>query len=449
MANEWQTEVCRVGEETLESILSFWESVPSDLQNNLLEYLHLQILIHHPQRDGAFLEGSTYVHNNENWQRGLYHLYQLITQYVQMISSGKKFAMRVPSDDHQMIPHVLVQLAARLCHKIFQDSSACGVVDITQFNIPSTSTQGGRSNKRRKIEIGLEYLVTMLREDGSSPNAIVWYQILHELLVSHRSFFSRDRCGLMLDLFTYILSTCTVISVQHHILRCLEALAHQYNIVYPECNTKEDLRYGKWLAVWDITLRLISGKQCSRIGLKLVRTLVHLSLVIPDTSIFKLFYQGMNFDEEALATLKLLLCTVPLPSTFRIDSVVFSRSQHSDSRKSLLQAVLPSNPEGPLTSLESPYLLGQVLLILRHRDSRHSLDEIQLALNCEVSNFDESLYPLQKLEELLIFSSIASNIPKHQHLYTKECKTLAAKELRILPIIQEEIVDWVSCITQQ
>nr|XP_053628543.1 uncharacterized protein LOC128685925 [Cherax quadricarinatus] len=61
MANEWRELLCSIGEETFDVILGMWEERPTPLQIHWMEYLTLQIMIHHPQKGGEMNEVSSFV----------------------------------------------------------------------------------------------------------------------------------------------------------------------------------------------------------------------------------------------------------------------------------------------------------------------------------------------------------------------------------------------------
>ncbi|XP_037782808.1 serine-protein kinase ATM-like [Penaeus monodon] len=262
MAGEWRQLVCSIGEETFNHVLAMWDSRPSLRQSQLLEYLNLLILVHDPQ-EGTHKEGSIST-DPITWQRCLHRLYQLIHDHLSQLSTKNKLSgvSGSFSADQQTIPQNLVLLSARLCSKIFQDTANYGVLDITQSSSTQTNadmsvTQAGKANKRRRIEVGLQPLTSKLKEEGTHPHVIPWYQILLELLKSYSGIFDPERCLLMLDMFTCTLGESRVAFVQEHIIQCLGALALQYNKVFPEKSAHKQMRSGKWSPVWDLVLRCV------------------------------------------------------------------------------------------------------------------------------------------------------------------------------------------------
>lgn len=452
MAPEWRYIICRVGEDTLNPVLSMWENVASARQDMLMEYLNLQILIHHPQEDGAFHENSNYVNDAGIWRRGLHQIFQLIHDYLQQNCVKLKFiSVSNAVEDINTIPHLLVLLASRLCHKLYVDNGDNGTLDITLSTQNASISQGGRSAKRRRIEVGFQPLLSMLREEGTMHHCIPWYQILLELLSSYKLFFDEEKCSVLLELFTCILAECTEVAVQHHLIRCLEGLAHRYNEVFPPNKVEDELRSGKWTLVWDMTLRLVSGKLCSRPGLKLIRVLMELDLIIPNINIFKLFCEGhVSMTEEALTTLRVLLQKVSLPNSFKSESAALFGSQVRDARQSILQAVLPNPAEGPVAALEAPTVLAQILLMLRHRDTKFVEDDLGLgsASKPQVESNNPE-HELKRIEDMFILYTFSCDIPKMSHCLKEETRKVASKELKIVAEEEKKIIDHVSAFMSQ
>ncbi|XP_068241654.1 serine-protein kinase ATM isoform X2 [Palaemon carinicauda] len=452
MAPEWRYVICRVGEDTLNPVLSMWENVASARQDMLMEYLNLQILVHHPQKDGAFNENSSYVNDSGIWRRGLHQIFQLIHDYLQQNSVKLKFiSLSNPVEDINTIPHLLVLLASRLCHKLFVDTGEHGTLDIT-LNTQSTSiSQGGRAAKRRRIEVGFQPLLSLLREEGTMHHCIPWYQILLELLKSYKLFFDEEKCSVLLELFTCILAECTEVVVQHHMIRCLEGLACRYNEAFSSNHAKDDLRSGKWTPIWDMTLRLVSGKLCSRPGLKLIKTLMDLDLVIPNVNVFKLFYEGhVSMTEEALAALKVLLQKVSLPNSFKSESAALFGGQVKDAHQTILQAILPNPTEGPVTALEAPTVLAQILLMLRHRDTKCAENHLGLASVRKLQN--EGNIPeneLKRLEEIFILCTFSCDIPKIGNHVDEQTREVVSSELKIVAEEEKKMIDHIFLFMKQ
>ncbi|XP_042205205.1 serine-protein kinase ATM-like [Homarus americanus] len=454
MGSEWRYLVCSVGEETLNSVLTMWESCPSARQTHWLEYINLQILIHCPQKDGKMSEESTFIHDSPRWQQCLHHIYQLLVDHLDEIALKNKVTQGSSLNAKPYtIPPLLVTLIARLCHKIFEDAKGYGVLDVTQLSsIQTSGTVGNRPNKRRKIEVGLQPLACMLREQGMELHTIPWYQILHEMLKSYTAFFDQARCSLMLELFTHNLSECRKPTIQEHIIRCLEALAHQYNRIYPQNDTEHELRMGKWTPAWDLTLRLVSGKQCTQSGLELLQSLMETGLVSPTSSVFKLFYQGyVDMNETALSTLLVVFSLVPLPKYFKIESAVLLEDQVKEARINLLHMLLPVYYEGcgvtgsmvSVASLQSPSLLAQILLLLKHRDPRFAQNERKTLIEHKqkISSTQKNSGFLTRLEESYRLATFLCDLPKSQHIGNdsiqlqanfKEVKSLQKEEQQIL-----------------
>ncbi|XP_071544823.1 serine-protein kinase ATM [Panulirus ornatus] len=463
LASEWRYILCSVGEETFMPVLTMWEDRPSSRQTHWLEYVNLQILIHHPQKGGKLCQESSFSYDPVKWQRCLHRLYQLIHDHLDQLQMKIKLTPASSLSVEQFtIPPLLVTLAARLCHKVFDETEGYGVLDLTQQGSTQLCGMAGKKPyKRRKIEVGLQPLALMLREEGTQLHRIPWYQILHELLKSHSLFFHQARCSQMLEVFTHILSECRKPAVQEYILWCLEALAHQYNRVYPQNETKSDLRHGKWMPVWDLTLRLVSGKQCSRYGMELLQTLMNTELVYPSSAVFKLFLQGhTDMNETAISTLLISLSLMPLPKHFKNESAVLSEDQVKDARLNLLDALLPLQNEGgavmgsldSVASLENPLLLAQLLLILRHRDPRCAQDETKCLTECTKKRADNrgDMNFLTHLEDMYLLSSFSCDIPKSHHL--KRNATVlkrSTREWKILPKEEENILQRVIIFVDQ
>ncbi|XP_069987249.1 serine-protein kinase ATM isoform X2 [Penaeus vannamei] len=458
MAGEWRQLVCSIGEETFNHVLAMWDSRPTRRQSQLLEYLNLLILVHDPQEEGAYMKEGSISTDPIIWQRCLYRLYQLIHDHLSQLSTKNKLSGVSGSftAEQQIIPHNLVSLSARLCSKIFRDTANYGVLDITQSgstqgNADMNVTQAGKANKRRRIEVGLQPLASKLREEGTHPHVIPWYQILLELLKSYSGLFDTERCLLMLDMFTCTLGESRVTFVQEHIIQCLGALALQYNKVFPEKSAHELMRSGKWSPVWDLVLRLVSGKQCSKTGLELLQILMKTGLVAPDLSIFKLFYQGyVDMNATATSTLLVALTTVSLPKTFKNELSVLAQDQVQDARSSLRRILLPLEVEGPsgTASLESPLLLAQVLVLTCLRDScikqavfmQHQLKPGRL------SNRD----PLTCLAEHYLLSSFSKALPlRHTKLEENQENEKWCADMKILPHEQENMVERVVSYVNQ
>nr|XP_045624832.1 serine-protein kinase ATM-like isoform X1 [Procambarus clarkii]XP_045624833.1 serine-protein kinase ATM-like isoform X1 [Procambarus clarkii] len=463
MSSEWRYLLCSIGEETFNSVLAMWESHSSPRQTNWLEYVNLQILIHHPQKGGETIEVSQFVHDSVKWQRCLHHLYQLVHDHLDQLTMKNKLASSSALNvDHYTIPTLLVTLTARLCCKIFQDNNGYGVLDVTQDSSNDNSNAtGNKPNKRRRIEVGLQPLVCLLREEGTQLHTIPWYQILHELLKSYSAFFDQAKCSMMLELFTHTLSECRKPAIQEHVIWCLCALAHQYNKVYHMSGTENEKKIGKWTPVWDMTLRLVSGKQCSRSGLELLQTLMETGLAHPSSSVFKLFYQGyVDMNATALSTLLVLLSLVPVPKHVKDESSVLSDELVKDGRIKLLHIVLPVHREGGIVnggmasvaSLENPVLLAQLLLQLRLRDPSCAESEWTkiVEFKKESRNSHNKSDFLSHLEDIYRLSTFSCDLPKNQLSKNNSSKLKTSfKELKILHKEEECMIERIIAFVEQ
>ncbi|KAK3866688.1 hypothetical protein Pcinc_027801 [Petrolisthes cinctipes] len=446
MSGEWRNLLCSLSEETFNAVLAMWEPRSSSRQTHWLQYFNLIILIHHPQKDGEASGESEVKEDGMHWRRCLHHLYQLLVDYLDQLATKG----RLGGTGQHTIPPLLVQLSARLCHKIFQDSGGYGVLDLTQVGsslVEGTQTNGTgstNSSKRRKIEVGLSPFTNMLRTEGCQVHFLPWYQILLELLNSYAGFFDFARCCLMLDAFTQVLAECRQSLVQDHILRCLKVLAVQYKRVCTENDFRRGLEGANWMPVWDRTLSLVGGKQCSTCGLQLLQTLIETELINPVPSVYKLFYQGrVDVTEAALSTLLTLITQLPPPKYFKNESALFSNEQMKESRITILHLLLPVPNEGvggmSVLSLENPSILAHLLYCLCLHDPTCVADEFKRILKYkEDSNTkDANVEWLKQLENLYSFSSLVSLLPQVPH-HSGGSNTKRRVERRGVMVMQEQ-----------
>ncbi|XP_069939528.1 serine-protein kinase ATM isoform X3 [Cherax quadricarinatus] len=459
MANEWRELLCSIGEETFDVILGMWEERPTPLQIHWMEYLTLQIMIHHPQKGGEMNEVSSFVQDCETWQRCLLRLYQLIHDHIYQLSVKNKLASSSSqSADTYTIPSQLVTLTARLSHKIFQENSEYGVFNITQLSSSEPSfSQSLRPSKRRRIEVGLQPLLHLLRQEGTQLHIIPWYQILRELLKSYSAFFDQARCSLMLELFTYVLSECRTPAIQEHVMWCLQDLAQRYKTVYGQSEADNESG-GKWTPVWDMTLRLVSGKQCSQSGLELLQVLMETSLVRPSSSLFKLFFQGhVDMTETGLSSLSVLLSLVPLPKYIKDESAVLTEDHVEEARIKLLNIILPLQMDGrALSLLKNPVVVAQLLLLLCLRDPSCAQSEWKKVVEfdnicCNSSSDDGNSEFIVHIEDVHVLSSLCCDLPRAHSFQTNSAsrmKTLL-KEVKILEEEEKYMIERVIAFTKK
>ncbi|KAK8379467.1 hypothetical protein O3P69_019398 [Scylla paramamosain] len=306
MACEWRQAVSALGEETFDVVLGMWDDRPSAKQTHWLQYMLLLVTLHHPQKDGEVREGSQYSADTTRWERCLRHLYQLLYDHLARLGSrgladtgGNGGGGGGGGGGSEVLSQPLLSLAARVCLQVFAGSETTGFIDVTQI----TSTAS--ANKRRKIEVGLTPLTELLKKEGTLPHTLSWYQILLTLLTDHPKFFTDARCLILLQALKQVLAACSDKAVQDVVMRCLSHLAAQHSRVAASRGEAEAHDGSNlWLSVWDLTLRIVSGRHGNSSGLYLMGTLVWTGLCTPDSTAFMLFHKNyLGVNEEALWTL--------------------------------------------------------------------------------------------------------------------------------------------------
>ncbi|CAL4131152.1 unnamed protein product, partial [Meganyctiphanes norvegica] len=250
------------------------------------------------------------------------------------------------------------------------------------------------------------------------------------------------------------------------IFRCLNSLAKPYSAVMQQHRgqSNEALTNNSWTSVADITLRLISGKQCSIVGMQLITTLLKTDLILPDVSLYRIFYKGhVESNANALQMLGLVLIKVPLPKQFKSGSNTPTTEMAQDSLfNSLLQLQSDEDPIigndiAQLDVLDDPRLLGSILVSLCYRAPRYSKEEIWRKLQGEpAASFSMDRRTaigvsddLKELEELYLISSFSVdsllNFQKQRHANFTEHVT----EAKIVPELMDKLIKHLLAVIQQ
>lgn len=463
--SEWRSLLCGLGEVTWLAVMNMWENIDSPRQIQLLQYFNLQLLMHDPHNEGFNPSGSSYSQDSVTWRRCKHRLYQLVHDHLDELSQRHKMSYHGNTSAGRALlclEQPLLDLAARLCHQIFQETEGYGVLEITQAGQTQAATQqnNGRSRgpnshaKRRRVEVGWDPLITWLKDEGTATHMGPWYQILHEMLHRFPAFFDSSKCIQILDLFSHLLAVCKTPQIQEQILRCLNSLALPYSSLQKQLEEVNDktLTNNSWASVADLTHRLISGKQCNIAGLELIASLLKTDLILPDVSLYRIFYKGhVESNTNALQTLGLVLNRVSLPKKFKSGNNLQSTEMAQDS---LFNALLPlqtdeeainGNCTTQLAILDDPRMLGTILVSLCYRTPKYSKKNIWRILEGDaekpISNdstsgsFDE----FKELEELYLISSFSLDSFNSQMLKQTN-HTEDVKEANVVPELKEKLI---------
>ncbi|XP_072119204.1 serine-protein kinase ATM isoform X1 [Mobula birostris] len=382
--------VCKLGEDIFPTLLCIWtqKHLQDSLKEEVIEFFRLQLQAHHP-KGTKDLEKGAFAADWLNWQNLLYALYEAIISEVSHIGSRGKYSAGVR---HVAVKENLVNLAADICHQLFDRDSKVFVSSVTNVDTVQSPSHQGSLSKRRRIELGWEVIRDGLQKSENDFDMIPWLQITTVLVAKYPS--SLPNC----ELVPLLTTLHQILSQQRHreripyVLCCLREVAVCQRLK-SALNTAQKLDLQKlWAKIWAISLRSISSHQTEAESFQLLEAILEGNLTNPDIDFWKIFSGSTcKPSSSAVKCLSQALARCTLPE--RIDGIVENYPMSvSDRPLSLREAVMQwllayqadenaeENAEIPsVVCRDFPnQLISQILVVLTLKDCKSGMDFFQL-----------------------------------------------------------------------
>ncbi|XP_078023307.1 serine-protein kinase ATM isoform X1 [Epinephelus lanceolatus] len=460
--------VCHLGEELLPSILYVWADMrPSAaLKEEIVEFLHLQISVHHPKGaktpdTGAHAEDWT------KWRSLLYNLYDALIREISHIGSRGKY---ITGTRHIAVKDNLIELTADICHQLFSDDNDTHVVEVTQASLRATymgSPTHGAASKRRRIELGWEVLRDHLQPQHNDFDVIPWLQITAVLSSKYPSMMPGQELVPLLSVLYQLLAEQRKGERGPYVLRCLREVA-RCQACYPEraqVHRPELTRL--WGRVWALALRGVSSPQTEALSLDLLSSIVHSGLINMDREFWKLFSgSACKLSQGAALCLAQALLTCPVPKSIISSSGwdhmgVTEGSASPNLKETLIAWLLMTDQSDEMEDNSRPHpiicrdfshnLIANILVSLTLKDTRTGLkfllgtEGVESAFFQEqtTSNAKDNLEEIERLYLQFSFNTLPS--PKQE---TDEAATTASTngQFAAAPCLRKKLEQSLLCV---
>ncbi|XP_059502620.1 serine-protein kinase ATM isoform X2 [Stegostoma tigrinum] len=381
--------VCKLGEEIFPTLLRIWtQKRPQDsLKEEIIEFFRLQLRAHHPK--GAKVpEKGAFAADWLKWQNLLYGLYETIVSEVGHIGSRGKYSggMR-----HVAVKDNLVDLAADICHQLFDQDTRVFVSSVTDVDSPQSPSHQGTPSKRRRVELGWEVVRDGLQKSQSDFDMIPWLQITTVLVAKYPSSVPRNELLLILTTLHQILSQQRRGQKMPYVLCCLREIAVCQRLK-SNLNSAQKLDLQKlWAKIWAITLRSISSQQTEAESFRLLEAILQGNLTVPDKDFWKIFSSSTcQPSSSAVKCLSCALAKCTLPE--KMDGVaehylITTGDRPQTVREAIMRWLLGYRAEEVVEeNVELPsvicrdfpnQLVSQILVVLTLKDCRAGMDFFQ------------------------------------------------------------------------
>ncbi|PIK44287.1 putative serine-protein kinase ATM [Apostichopus japonicus] len=210
-AGDCREQVCRLGEETILTLLHIWKAQHSTTKAALVDFMYLQMRVHHPKGALTEAEGARAV-NMEQWKSLVHKIYEVL--YLEWTQASNKLKLKGLGAKEIKFSSSLVELAADVCHQVFMGSSQelftpDGFEPSSQSSTPKRKNVAGTTPvKRRKLESGWKMLRDHMTQAGQSPSIIPWLQLAEALLRRYPEALPKDQIAEFLAIFIQLQSEC-------------------------------------------------------------------------------------------------------------------------------------------------------------------------------------------------------------------------------------------------
>ncbi|XP_062910203.1 serine-protein kinase ATM isoform X3 [Mobula hypostoma] len=330
--------VCKLGEDIFPTLLCIWtqKHLQDSLKEEVIEFFRLQLQAHHP-KGTKDLEKGAFAADWLNWQNLLYALYEAIISEMSHIGSRGKYSAGVR---HVAVKENLVNLAADICHQLFDRDSKVFVSSVTNVDTVQSPSHQGSLSKRRRIELGWEVIRDSLQKSENDFDMIPWLQITTVLVAKYPSSLPNCELVPLLTTLHQILSQQRRRERIPYVLCCLREVAVCQRLK-SALNTAQKLDLQKlWAKIWAISLRSISSHQTEAESFQLLEAILEGNLTNPDIDFWKIFSGSTcKPSSSAVKCLSQALARCTLPE--RIDGIVENYPMSvSDRPLSLREAVM-------------------------------------------------------------------------------------------------------------
>ena len=353
-ALDCRSEACRLGEDTVQVVVRSWAD-RREGSEAVLEFLKLQMAVHHPLGANLEEEGAIYI-DQHTWSKQLARIYCNVVDTT-IRNRARQRGNRGGSSrglDIELEPNLL-ELAVAVVHQLLISPTAVDLADVTQL-VPLETTQNGPATKRRRLSSAekqgkfcLETLIgeVMGIEEGRGKGGdarVLWLQILSSLIQKHPGDLGVEHAEPVLRVLASLLQTSRNPLLQRH------ALAASHWLLQSElCSGSQE-----WEAVSRQVVNMVSINQAGAEGHALVRCLLEEGKLLAEQVINLYSTSLVKQDKASLTTLELLLRRWP---------------PKEDMREKLLGWLLPAGEEdggrvGGRTLWEEGGLVAEILKCL-------------------------------------------------------------------------------------
>lgn len=330
-AGDCRSQVCSLGEESILTLLHIWKNQSLSTKETLVEFLHLQMRVHHPKGALTEAEGAMAT-NQEQWKGLVQKIYEVL--YMEWTQASSKLKLKGSGAKEVKFSSLLVEFAADVCHQVFAGPQDLLVPDSFEtFSQGSTPKRKITSTltpaKRRKLESGWKMLRDHMTHAGQSPSIIPWLQLAEALIRKYPRSLPVEEIPEFLAVFVQLQSECKRGEIHTQLLLCLNALA--------VCQGKQSDPGGyvctpltsDWSKVWAATIRMIGLRTTEEEGFTLLKSLLMYKLVTPGYEIWKLFASSIVLPtQHSVDFISVLLANTYLPEKHSVEFGTNCQSSH-------------------------------------------------------------------------------------------------------------------------
>ena len=318
----------------------------------VLEFLQLQMAVHHPLGASLEEEGAIYI-DQPTWSKQLTRIYCNVVDTT-IRNRARQRGNRGGSSramDIELEP-ALLELSVAVVHQLLVSPTDVDLEDVTQL-VPLETTQAGPAAKRRRMssaenqgKFGLETLIAGVVgiEEGRGKGGdarLMWLQILSSLIQKHPGLLVVEQAETVLRALASLLQTSRNPQLRRH------ALAASHRLLESDlCSRSQE-----WDVVSRQALNMVSINQAGAEGHMFVRCLLEEGKLLAEQVIDLYSRSLVKQDKASLTTFELLLKRWP---------------PKEDTRQKLLTWLLPAGEEeggrvGGRTLWEEGQLVASVL----------------------------------------------------------------------------------------
>nr|NP_001107666.1 ataxia telangiectasia mutated [Strongylocentrotus purpuratus]ABY60856.1 ataxia telangiectasia mutated [Strongylocentrotus purpuratus] len=314
--------LCKLGEESLTCLLLAWRSNTAQaIRDELVTFLRLQMSVHHPMGVMTQEQGA-YAGDFDQWKNQLTSLYEeLVREWRQ---EGFKLKLKGAGKRDVNFKQDLVELAADVCHQIFNAGSVSYEVSLQGSQVPSTSrlmssqmrltSQVTTPSKRRRLESGWELLREYISQPLQHASILPWLQLLAALVTKYPKDLPEEEYALFVSALHNLQAHSKRSQLQSHVLSCLQCIAASQESRQEFSQHTKDQLSREWSKVWSATIRTICLHSAEDEGFDLLTSLVHHGIVKLDKEVWKLFLPDVTQPSRCSVTFLLTLLTShPIP----------------------------------------------------------------------------------------------------------------------------------------